>query len=47
MKIYLTENFEPTDKEHAKIIKIIPDNGDPPYFIEAGEAIEKISSEKK
>jgi len=33
MIIYLTSNFIPTDKEHADMAKVIPQNGDAPYFI--------------
>jgi hypothetical protein len=33
MIVYLTKDFTPTDKANAIMAKVIPDNGDAPYFI--------------
>jgi hypothetical protein len=41
MIIYLTKDFEPVEKEKAVMAKVIPENGDPPYFV----AVEKEEKE--
>ena len=33
MIIYLDNNFNPVDKDQAVMAKVIPDNGEPPYFV--------------
>jgi hypothetical protein len=33
MIIYLDKDFNPVEKDKAVMAKVIPENGDPPYFI--------------
>lgn len=33
MIIYLDNDFNPVDKDIATLARVIPDNGDAPYFV--------------
>jgi hypothetical protein len=45
MEIYINSKFEIVAKENATMIKIIPSNGEPPYFIEVSKKQSEIKKE--
>ena len=47
MIIYLNDNFDPVEKDEATIAKVIPDNGEVPYFIDIQDVGSRPKAENR